>query len=74
VFTTKPVLDGTHPILLVSHDENDDWQFLCGTTADPKDGKLVSLGSIAALTLLAKRRGIQHAQDHRLCSGVAVER
>lgn len=57
VFTTKPVLDGTLPILLVSHDEDDDWQFLCGTTIAPKDGKLVCLSTIVdlhpALTELA---------------------
>jgi hypothetical protein len=45
VFTTKPVLDG-HPILLVSHDQEGDWQFLCGTTSRTEDVKIVSLGCI----------------------------
>jgi hypothetical protein len=45
VFTTKPVLDG-HPILLVSHDREGDWQFLCGTTNRAEDAKIVSLGCI----------------------------
>ncbi len=49
VFTTKQVLEGTHPILLVSHDTEGDWQFLCGTTNRPEDGKLVSLGNIFEL-------------------------
>lgn len=31
-FTCDHVLNGTHPILYVSHDTNDGtWQFLCGT-------------------------------------------
>lgn len=45
-FTTRPVLEENLPILLVSHDENGDWQFLCETTNRPKDGRIVSLGSI----------------------------
>jgi hypothetical protein len=46
VSTTKPVLVGGHPILLVRHDRDGDWQFLCGTTNRPKDGQVVSLGRI----------------------------
>jgi hypothetical protein len=45
VFTTKPVLDG-HPVLLVTHDREGDWQFLCGTTNRTEDAKIVSLGCI----------------------------
>lgn len=43
------MLDGTHPIMLVSHDEDGDWQFLCGTTNDTKDGRVVCLGTIVEL-------------------------
>jgi hypothetical protein len=39
------VLEGS-PILLVSHDEEGNWQFLCGTTNKPSDGALVCLGNI----------------------------
>ena len=46
-FTTRRVIEGS-PVLLVSHDEEGDWQFLCGTTNDPANGALVSLGSILA--------------------------
>jgi hypothetical protein len=46
VFTTKPVLEDGHPILLVTHNRGGDWQFLCGTTNRPRDGKVVSLGCI----------------------------
>ena len=38
------MLRGELPILLVSHDEDGDWQFLCGTTNDPKDAAIVCLG------------------------------
>jgi hypothetical protein len=45
-FTTRPVLEDNLPILLVSHDEDGDWQFLCGTTNRREDVKIVSLGCI----------------------------
>jgi hypothetical protein len=32
--------------LRVSHDADGDWQFLCGTTSRPRDGRLVSLGGM----------------------------
>jgi len=48
-FTTRGVLDGTQPIRVVSHDSEGEWQFLCGTTTDAGDGRLVSLGTIISL-------------------------
>jgi hypothetical protein len=46
--TTRQVLDGA-PILRVSHDADDgSWQFLCGTTDDPADARVVGLGSMLA--------------------------
>jgi hypothetical protein len=44
--TTKPVLREGHPILLVSHDTDGGWQFLCGTTNQVKDGQVVALGAM----------------------------
>jgi Domain of unknown function (DUF4262) len=44
-FTTRRVLDGL-PIVLVSRDVDGDWQFLCGTTNEAKDGALVCLGDM----------------------------
>lgn len=46
VFTTKPVIYDGLPILLASHDEEGDWQFLCGTTDQVEDAAIVSLGEI----------------------------
>jgi hypothetical protein len=46
VFTTRPVIREGRPVLLVVHDDEDDWQFLCGTTNQPEDGQLVSLGNM----------------------------
>jgi hypothetical protein len=46
VFTTKPVTQEGRPVLTVVHDEENDWQFLCGTTNQQEDGQLVSLGSM----------------------------
>jgi hypothetical protein len=44
VFTTRQVLEGLEPIREVYHDPDGDWQFLCGTTLDAADLKLVCLG------------------------------
>ena len=46
ILTTKPVIQDQHPVLLVAHDDDGDWQFLCGTTNEPDDGQLVCLGDI----------------------------
>jgi hypothetical protein len=45
VFTTKQVLDGL-PILRVVHDSDGDWQFLCDTSYDLTDLKVVALETI----------------------------
>jgi hypothetical protein len=46
--TTRQVLGGA-PILVVTHDADDGgWQFLCGTTHDPADGRVVGLGRMYA--------------------------
>ena len=42
--TTRQVLEGA-PILRVTHDADDGgYQFLCGTTVDPADARIVGLG------------------------------
>ena len=44
--TTRQVLEGA-PVLLVTHDADDgSWQFLCGTTDDPADARIVGLGQM----------------------------
>ena len=46
VFTTSQVLEG-HPVLFVTHDDEDGaWQFVCGTTDDTDDLRVVSLKSM----------------------------
>jgi hypothetical protein len=48
ILTTAAVLAGA-AILMVSHDADDGgWQFLCGTTNDPADGRIVHLEEIVA--------------------------
>jgi hypothetical protein len=42
--STRPVIEDAHPVLLVTHDEDGDWQILCGTTNEPPDGRIVCLG------------------------------
>lgn len=44
------IVDGSEPILYVSHDEDDGmWQFLCGKSHDVSKAKIVSLYSIFVL-------------------------
>ncbi|MEH6415782.1 hypothetical protein [Pseudomonas sp. CGJS7] len=43
-FTTRHVLDGSRQVLEVYHDHEGDWQFMCGITNAPADGKVVCLG------------------------------
>ena len=44
--TTRQVLEGA-PVLLVTHDADDgSWQFLCGTTDDAADARVVGLGQM----------------------------
>lgn len=47
VITTRPVIEG-HPIIEVHHDFDGDWQFLCGTTVQPEDGRVACLACIVA--------------------------
>jgi hypothetical protein len=49
VFTSKRVTRAGRPVLLVVHDEDGDWQFLCGSTNRQKDAQLVSLGHVIDL-------------------------
>lgn len=41
--TTRVAREG-HPVLLVTHDLEGDWQVLCGTTNNPEDALIVCLG------------------------------
>jgi hypothetical protein len=41
-FVTQPVLDGSEPVRSVVHDDDEDWQLLCGTV-DADDPKLFHL-------------------------------
>lgn len=41
-FSTRKVLKGA-PILLVSHDSDGDWQFLCGQIDGPEDIRTIGL-------------------------------
>jgi len=48
--TTRQVLDGSEPILLVSHDEDDHgWQFIGASDATVANGKIVCLEEMARL-------------------------
>jgi hypothetical protein len=47
--TTRPVMDDGAPVLLVTRDiEDGGWQFLCGTTNDSREARVVGLGRMCA--------------------------
>lgn len=47
VYICPHVFEGTRPILLVSHEEDGDWQFLCGDLHDEDElPKLVGIGHL----------------------------
>lgn len=48
VFTTQRVLDGA-PVRDVYHDQDGDWQILCGTTLATADARVVHLGQLVEL-------------------------
>jgi len=43
-YTTSRALVNGEPILLVSHDHEGDWQFLCGDVTNEEQGKIICLG------------------------------
>ena len=45
-FTTKFVANESYPIVIVTHDEDGDWQFLCGTTNENDDMVVACFGFI----------------------------
>ncbi|KQS69069.1 hypothetical protein ASG41_22280 [Modestobacter sp. Leaf380] len=48
IFTTQPILDGA-PVVDVHHDDDGDWQVLCGTTLDPQDARMVHFGHLVEM-------------------------
>jgi hypothetical protein len=48
-FTTKLVAENQHPIMLITHDEEGDWQFLCGTTNEVDEAKMLWTNQISSL-------------------------
>ncbi|MCA3006503.1 MAG: hypothetical protein LW650_11795 [Planctomycetaceae bacterium] len=47
--TTRQVVEKTEPVRLVVRDEDGGWQFLCGTTGETEDGRVVSLAGMLKL-------------------------
>ncbi len=48
--TTRQVIDEKKPICMVVHYADDhSWAFLCGTTDDEKDGRVITMGEAMAL-------------------------
>jgi hypothetical protein len=43
-FSCVHVMERSHPILRVAHDDDGAWQFLCGQLHDMEDARLVCLG------------------------------
>ncbi len=43
--TTVGVIERNLPILVVQHDDETGWAFLCGTTNDTSDGRVIGMGT-----------------------------
>lgn len=74
--TTRQVLDGA-PVLHVTHDADDGgWQFLCGTSDDPADARVVGLGWMHARdTTLGELADLPEGwRAWRRCPGARWER
>jgi hypothetical protein len=68
VFTCGHVLDDGKPVLRVVHDEDGDWQFLCGADRhETSDGRLICLGC-------AWERVGSHEQLSMMDTGMAATR
>jgi hypothetical protein len=48
-YATTRVLDGSRPLRYVLHDDDGDWQFLCGTTSAKCNIKMVCLTDLITL-------------------------
>jgi hypothetical protein len=48
-YTTRFVLEKDFPILIVVHDRDGGWEFLCGTTEKRKDAREIFLGEAVEL-------------------------
>jgi hypothetical protein len=48
VFTTQPVLDGAR-VRDVHHDQDGDWQILCGTTLAAEDARIVHFAHLVEM-------------------------
>jgi hypothetical protein len=48
-YTTRFVLDKDFPILIVLHQHDGSWEFLCGTTEKAKDAREIFLGEAVEL-------------------------
>jgi hypothetical protein len=46
VWTTQQIMDLEEPILLVSHEQNGDWQFLPGRAVDVAEGVALHLAHV----------------------------
>jgi hypothetical protein len=46
IYTTKYIIELEKPILYVYHEQNGDWQFVCGTTDNNEDVKIACLKDI----------------------------
>ena len=48
VYTTRDIIEGGNPILIVTHDQDDGaWQFRTVNTTQNSDGRITALGEIA---------------------------
>ena len=48
-YSTKNIVKNGYPVLTIAHDNEGDWQFLCGETGNPQDISIGCFGCIFEL-------------------------
>ncbi len=63
VFTCCHVIEENKPIRYVIHDEDGDWQFLCGDNHSTEDGRIIGFGEAIDLDpTIYKVRNLKRGQ------------
>ena len=46
IFTCCHIVNDKKPVLYINHDDDGDWQFLCGKIHEADEGRIISLNEI----------------------------
>jgi len=61
VFTCCHIIEENKPILYVNHDDEEDWQFLCGENHITKDARIIALQEIVNIIQVLTKYQVSNA-------------